>query len=202
MSSTTAAQPETWGGYNSWHDAVLKIIADTVEKHLPPSHKLTVDLKQYNFPNYITPTDLRPDIVLWWGITVWSQTGHLFIWTTCPLRHHTGQKRGVQGGTTHCHGIYLGLQSATLVDLTGCYMYIIQVRAQTRKSHKIPRLGWCKGRQVSSWRRSHSKLEAKVSWIYRGSWLSYQFWPELHCRHNRNSPYTICRKAIIRSHKI
>ena len=51
--------------YNVRHDAVLKVIADTVKEHLPPSHKLTVDLDHYNFPIHISPTDLRPDIVLW-----------------------------------------------------------------------------------------------------------------------------------------
>ena len=37
---------------------------DTVKEHLPPSHKLTVDLDNYKFPIHISPTDLRPDIVL------------------------------------------------------------------------------------------------------------------------------------------
>ena len=51
-------------GYNVRHDTVLKVIADTVKEHLPPSHKLTVDLDHYQFPIHISPTDLRPDIVL------------------------------------------------------------------------------------------------------------------------------------------
>ena len=51
--------------YNVRHDAVLKVIADTVKEHLPPSHELTVDLNHYKFPIHISPTDLRPDIVLW-----------------------------------------------------------------------------------------------------------------------------------------
>ena len=47
------------------HDAVLKVIVDTVKEHLPPSQKLTVDIDHYNFPIHISPTDLKPDIVLW-----------------------------------------------------------------------------------------------------------------------------------------
>ena len=54
--------------YNQRHDAVLKVIADTVQLHLPsPGTTLTVDIgEKYSFPTHIVPTDLRPDIV-WWN---------------------------------------------------------------------------------------------------------------------------------------
>ena len=53
--------------YNTRHDSVLEVIADFVRDHLPESFEMTADLPDlpYNFPLVITPTDLRPDIVLW-----------------------------------------------------------------------------------------------------------------------------------------
>ena len=53
--------------YNQRHDAVLKIIAETIKKYLPSSStSLAVDLgDEYSFPTHIVSTDLRPDIV-WW----------------------------------------------------------------------------------------------------------------------------------------
>ena len=49
------------------HDSVLQVIADFVRDHLPESFEMSADLPDlpYNFPLMITPTDLRPDIVLW-----------------------------------------------------------------------------------------------------------------------------------------
>ena len=46
---------------------MLEVIADFVRDHLPESFEMTTDLPDcpYNFPLAITPTDLRPDIVLW-----------------------------------------------------------------------------------------------------------------------------------------
>ena len=53
--------------YNTRHDSVLQVIADFVRDHLPESFEMSADLPDlpYNFPLMITPTDLRPDIVLW-----------------------------------------------------------------------------------------------------------------------------------------
>ena len=50
--------------YNHRHDSVLSVLADTVKEKLPP---FSADLgPSYNFPQHITPTDLKPDIV-WWN---------------------------------------------------------------------------------------------------------------------------------------
>ena len=52
--------------YNPRHDSVLSILADTIKKKLPPSIHFSANLdSDYNFPEHITPTDQRPDIV-WW----------------------------------------------------------------------------------------------------------------------------------------
>ena len=100
-------------------------------------------------------------------VTDWTSF-HLNILPSLPPH------RSEKGGARRYNSLswYLGLQSATLVELTGYYMYIIKVRAQTRKSHKIPRLGWCKGRPL--------KVGSQGFLISRGSWFSSQFWPELH----------------------
>ena len=46
---------------------MTEVIADFVRDHLPESFEITADLPDlhYNFPPVITPTDLRPDIVIW-----------------------------------------------------------------------------------------------------------------------------------------
>ena len=52
--------------YNPRHDCVLSDLADTVKEKLPPSMHLSAYLgSDYTFPQHITPTDLKPDIV-WW----------------------------------------------------------------------------------------------------------------------------------------
>ena len=52
--------------YNPRHDSVLNILADTIKEKLPTSIHFSADLdSDYNFPQHITPTDLRLDIV-WW----------------------------------------------------------------------------------------------------------------------------------------
>ena len=58
--------------YNERHDQVLEEIADFVKNHLPESSEVLADLpgSPYTFPIEITPSDLRPDIV------VWSKTCH------------------------------------------------------------------------------------------------------------------------------
>ena len=52
--------------YTERHDEVLKIIATELEKFLPQSYHMSVDLSNYTyfFPEYICPSeDQRPDIV-------------------------------------------------------------------------------------------------------------------------------------------
>ena len=55
--------------YNNRHDAVLKEIVVAITPKLVPSTTLAVDIGDgYMFPQHITPTDLRPDLV-WWDDT-------------------------------------------------------------------------------------------------------------------------------------
>lgn len=51
--------------YNHRHDAVLEVIVNTISKHLQPTEHMTSDLSEYQFPQHIVPTTLRPDIVCW-----------------------------------------------------------------------------------------------------------------------------------------
>ena len=46
--------------YNPRHDAALKIVANTVQQHLPfPDTSSSTDLgDSYSFPTHIVPTDL------------------------------------------------------------------------------------------------------------------------------------------------
>ena len=54
--------------YAERHDNVLQILSLFVKQHLKPSYALTADLSDepYAFPQHITPTNLRPDLV-WWS---------------------------------------------------------------------------------------------------------------------------------------
>ena len=53
--------------YSRRHDKVLVVIGDFIQDHLNPSYSFTIDRPSatYAFPQHITPTDRRPDIV-WW----------------------------------------------------------------------------------------------------------------------------------------
>ena len=51
--------------YNLRHDSVLEKIATTISTYLQPSERMCSDLSEYNFPQHITPTTLRPDAVIW-----------------------------------------------------------------------------------------------------------------------------------------
>ena len=53
--------------YNARHDAILLCIHAFLVKYLPPSKHVTADLpdQPYHFPQQITITDSRPDIVVW-----------------------------------------------------------------------------------------------------------------------------------------
>ena len=53
--------------YNVRHDAVLEVIDQFVRENCPPDVEAITDLPAYDytFPTCITPTDLRPDVVLW-----------------------------------------------------------------------------------------------------------------------------------------
>ena len=51
--------------YNLRHDSVLEKIVTTISTHLQPSERMCSDLSEYNFPQHITPTTLRPDTVVW-----------------------------------------------------------------------------------------------------------------------------------------
>ena len=53
--------------YNARHDAILLCIHAFLVKYLPPSKHVTADLPDqlYHFPQQITITDSRPDIVVW-----------------------------------------------------------------------------------------------------------------------------------------
>ena len=52
--------------YNTRHDAVLQEVVKSVVPHLPITSSWTADISDnYSFPVHITPTDLRPDLVLW-----------------------------------------------------------------------------------------------------------------------------------------
>ena len=54
--------------YSERHDQVLHTLSSFVKRRLPPSFSITTDLhdQRYLFPQHITPTTLRPDIV-WWS---------------------------------------------------------------------------------------------------------------------------------------
>ena len=54
--------------YSRRHDAVLQVIGDFIKTHLPPQFSISIDSPSevYSFPQHITPTNLRPDIV-WWS---------------------------------------------------------------------------------------------------------------------------------------
>ena len=53
--------------YSRRHDKVLEVLGGFIQEHLSPSFGFTIDLPSsvYSFPQHITPTDSRPDIV-WW----------------------------------------------------------------------------------------------------------------------------------------
>ena len=51
--------------YNERHDAVLSELHQRIKEYLPPSITSIVDLEDYQFPQHIAHTDLRPDIVCW-----------------------------------------------------------------------------------------------------------------------------------------
>ena len=54
--------------YSHRHDAVLQVIGNFIKNHLPPQFSISIDSPSevYRFPQHITPTNLRPDIV-WWS---------------------------------------------------------------------------------------------------------------------------------------
>ena len=52
--------------YNHRHDGVLGVLVGIIKRKIPPSAHFSADLfSDYFFPQHISPTDLRPDIV-WW----------------------------------------------------------------------------------------------------------------------------------------
>ena len=53
--------------YNQRHDRVLDQITKLAQTHLADTYYITADLSEdrYHFPSHITPTNLRPDLVLW-----------------------------------------------------------------------------------------------------------------------------------------
>ena len=51
--------------YNERHASVLSELYSSIKSHLAPSMSVTVDLKDYNFPQHIVATNLRPDMVCW-----------------------------------------------------------------------------------------------------------------------------------------
>ena len=139
------------------------MIAGFVRGHLPESFEMLVDLPDlpYIFPPAITPTDLRPDIV------IWSQA----------------------------------LQSATLVELTVCYE-TNYVQAQTRKSDKYQDL-------VDTGEANGFVMEVITLEVGSRGFLNLQRFmaliPILARTTHRvtcNSLKTICRVAILESHKI
>ena len=53
--------------YNKRHDMVLAAITDFVRQHLPSDAGLSVDIgDQFQIPEHILVTDLRPDL-MWWN---------------------------------------------------------------------------------------------------------------------------------------
>ena len=53
--------------YSARHDDVLQVITDFASRLLPEGMHITADLPgmHYSFPQDITTTDLRPDIIIW-----------------------------------------------------------------------------------------------------------------------------------------
>ena len=52
--------------YNRRHDQVVGLILAMAQEYLANTYKITADLEDnYTFPSHITPSNLRPDIVLW-----------------------------------------------------------------------------------------------------------------------------------------
>ena len=53
--------------FNHRHDAVLTVISELVRANLTPSQQMIADLpgSAYHYPQHISCTDARPDIVVW-----------------------------------------------------------------------------------------------------------------------------------------
>ena len=125
--------------YNIRHDAVLKVIADTVKEHLPPSHKLTVDLDQYQFPIHISPTDLRPDIVLWSDsekqlilaeLTVSFETSFEAAAERKEMNYQDLVSRAEQAGYSTQHALLflvLAVNSDEFQILLSCYILLLKL---------------------------------------------------------------------------
>ena len=91
--------------YTTRHDSVLEVIANFVRDHLPESLEMSADLLDlpYNFPLVITPTDLRPDSVLWSQtlqsatmveLTVCYETNYLQAQTASQINSRTWLMQG------------------------------------------------------------------------------------------------------------
>ena len=53
--------------YSRRHDAVLEVLGSFIKQFLPQQFTISIDspTESYKFPQHITPTNLRPDMV-WW----------------------------------------------------------------------------------------------------------------------------------------
>ena len=78
--------------YATRHNEVLCHLVTFIQHHLPPSYIMTADLPDstYSFPQHITPTNLRPDVVWWSGQlkVVWLLELTCSFETTMDQAHH------------------------------------------------------------------------------------------------------------------
>ena len=85
--------------YATRHDEVLCHLVTFIQHHLPPSCIMTADLPDctYSFPQHITPTKLRPDVV-WWSDqlkVVWLLELTCSFETTMDQAHHLKEAKYV-----------------------------------------------------------------------------------------------------------
>ena len=66
VSDITDTRPQCLYQSTSYEDTMKgTILHQRIKEYLPPSMKSIVDLEDYQFPQHIVHTDLRPDIVCW-----------------------------------------------------------------------------------------------------------------------------------------
>ena len=128
--------------YNKRHDRVLSLIAAMTHSYLPATFKQTADLTEdtYRFPSHITPSNLRPDLVLWSDIerklyiaelTICYETGSKQAEERKRRRYaDMAEEAEIQGYQTRVLPIQIGsrgvIQDDSLEDLRSCLKSIPQ----------------------------------------------------------------------------
>ena len=149
--------------YNERHDRVLSLIAVMTQSYLPATFKQTADLTEdtYRFPSHITPSNLRPYLVLWSDIerklyiaelTICYETGSKQAEERKRRRYaDMAEEADIQGYQTRVLPIQIGsrgvIQDDSLEDLRSCVKSIPQKTWQAflEESHRI----WCDRNKIS-----------------------------------------------------